>query len=1007
MPKITETPALNKEANDSEGFSEKAEIPRKTRKAAAKVKPGKNGHLVIAAMGASAGGLQAIEAFFSHMPADSGIGFVVISHQKPDTQSMLPELMKKHTRMPVEIARDGMEVKPDRIYINPPGKDMGILEGRLQILDTTGDVPHLPVNYFFRSLAMDRGENAAGIILSGMGTDGTLGLQAIKAELGLIMVQDPETARYDGMPGSALETGLADFVLAPEEMPEKLLHYIDHSRLTIKAGPPAVSGGGTDKVLMLLRSATTHDFTGYKKSTINRRILRRMNLHAITEIDHYVQFTQQNPQELQTLFKELLIGVTSFFRDPEAFEALKENALLAGLKEIQDGQGFRAWVPGCATGEEAYSIAILVAECMTELRKRFEIQIFATDIDENAIAKARTGVYPAGISADVGKRRLDRFFTQEEQNYRVRKEIREMVIFAPQSVIRHPPFTRLDLLSCRNLLIYLGGKLQKKLIPLFHYALKPDGVLFLGSSEGTGTFDDLFSPVDHKWKIYRRRPSAYTVHPLAEFPLAGRTSMEEELPALRTPAQDVVKRFEKYLLRSATPPIVITDEKGDIVYIHGRTGSYLEPSPGAGKRNNIMEMAREGLRLFLPSMIHKALSREHGIQKKMLKIKTNGEHKLVRVTVQPMDGEEGIQGLLAVIFEDAFEPEPAEKADGSPEPGDLRVTELERQLRDTRENLQTTIEELETANEELRATNEEYQSTNEELQSANEEMETSREELQSLNEELMSVNNELKDKIEESSRAYGDLQNLLNGLNIPTLFLDNQLRIRRFSSYIDRIVKVRDTDVGRPVADLAFNLQYGEMQRDARKVLETLMHIEKEVETTDGHWYLMRILPFRANKDTLEGVVVTFVDIDDLKETGEKLKAARQDLLYLDNIVSTLREPFLVLDENLKVVSANRAFYETFRVTPRETQARHIYDLGNRQWDIPRLRTLLEQILPEKSVLHDFLVEHDFHDIGRKKMMLNARRISSQTTAAEQILLAFEEVTEKSACADGEQGKKS
>jgi two-component system CheB/CheR fusion protein len=768
-------PAKKKDSGPGKKQEETMPVKKKTSKpgtkatktapgkktAVAKKSPAHKRDFPIVGIGSSAGGLEALEKFFQKMPPDTGMSFVVVTHLDPTHTSLMPSLLQKHTEMKVVQVEDGMKVAPNQVYVIPPDKDMGIVKGRLQLIQPqvqTG--PRAPINHFLRHLAQEKREMAFCILLSGMGSDGTLGLKAIKAELGMVMVQDPETAKYDGMPRSAIATGLADYILPPDKMHESLLEYAKRMIYPGHPKPPSIEtvpGKTLQKIHMVLRSGTGHDFSSYKENTIIRRIQRRMNVHHLDTTTDYLSFLQQNPQEVSALFKEFLIGVTSFFRDPEAFEVLKERALMEILKVKPYNSQVRMWVPGCATGEEAYSIAILLMECMQALKQDLSVQIFATDIDNDAVEKARIGRYPGDISADVGQERLRRFFDREDDFYRISPRIRDMLIFAPQSVIKDPPFTKLDLICCRNLLIYLDSELQKKLMPLFHHTLNHDGILFLGSSETIGGFADLFSPVDTKWKIYRRKPVSSSVQKLIEFPLTPHLKAERgQAPKANGP--DLPRLVERQILEHHTPAAVVVDHKGDLAYIHGRTGKYLEPTPGTIRTNNILEMARSGLKLQLPTMLRNAVTKREEVVRHEVTIKQNGQHLRVNVTVRPMLDPEA-QGLFVVLFEDVavnMQDETVEKRPKAARVSGMRIEELEKELNYTKESLRTTIEELETSNEELKSTNEEYQSTNEELQSSNEELNSSKEELQSLNEELDTVNSELQDKNNELTRNCDD-----------------------------------------------------------------------------------------------------------------------------------------------------------------------------------------------------------------------------------------------------------
>jgi two-component system CheB/CheR fusion protein len=858
----------------------------------------------------------------------------------------------------------------------------------------------MPIDFFFRSLAEDHGEKAICIILSGTGSDGTLGLRAITGAGGMSMVQDPASAKYDGMPESAINTGLADYILPADKMPEQLIAYVAHFHpaVTRRAHAlPEKTPGAMQKIFMLLRSKTGHDFSLYKKNTIHRRIEKRMSVHHFEDASQYVRYLQDHPDEVKMLFKELLIGVTNFFRDAEAFEILKKKILPKMLSGKPENYELRVWTPGCATGEEVYSTAMVIREYMDELKHDFKVQIFGTDIDDDAIARARAGLYPGNIGLDVNPQRLKRFFLREENGYRIKKDIREDVIFAIQNVIKDPPFTRLDLISCRNLMIYLEPELQNKLLPVFHYSLKPGGVLFLGPSEGIGGFSDIFPTIDKKWKFYQRKESkssvdVFTLPALpeayeqdgAEKPGEVRRIREMRIPALA----------QRILLANFAPPSVIVNMKGDIIYIHGQIGKYLEPPPGQ-PTVNVLEMARKGLRMELRSALQKAVANNREVALRDLKVITDGGIQPVNLTVKPIrEGEKG-EGLYLVTFDDVPPVRKAapERSKGKSVRESKHVTELEQDLRYTRESLQATIEELQASNEELKSTNEEMQSTNEELQSTNEELETSKEELQSINEELITVNAELQIKIEQLSRAEGDMKNLLDSINVGSIFLDRELKIKRFTTEITNVINLIVSDIGRPLGHIVTNLEDVDLVADAGNALETLRWSEKELLSKDGKYYLMRTIPYRSMENVIDGVVITFTEITRLKKQAEELKklaATEAALSYTEAIVGTVREPLVVLDAELHVVSANRAFYKYFRVTAGEVEGRFLYELGGRQWDIPALRKLLEDILTHDEFFENFEVELDFEKIGKKRFLLNARRISHEGIPRPLILLAID-----------------
>ena len=954
------------------------------------------GFLVVG-IGASAGGLEAMEEFFQHMPPSSGMAFVVVSHQHAGHVSLLPGLLSKCTAMPVAEAVDGMVVEPNRVYLAPGGTNLAILHGRLQLMEPAPQerVP-LPIDYFFRSLAEDRKRGAVGIILSGTGTDGTLGLRAIKAESGMTMAQDPQAAKYQGMPRSAIAAGVVDVVRPAGQMSEPVLAY---ARTLTKPGlllPEQDADQTLQKIFLLLRDRTGNDFAVYKANTIQRRIERRMNVHQIENLKQYLRFVLTNPHELDALFQELLIGVTSFFRDQPAFDVLAEKGLPLLVEGKPEGATLRVWVAGCSTGEEAYSLAILIHEYLLQKKLRLKVQIFASDLDSRAIETARTGLYPIGIAGDIAHDRLQRFFTQEDSNYRVKKEIRDLVVFATHNILTDAPFTKLDLLSCRNLLIYLDAEAQQKLFPLFHYALKPNGILFLGSSETIGGFERLYSVIDRKWKLFRRTEEPGTFPRLERFPGGLMKEMAEarahlDLSPGTTRPASIPDLIQQLLVARFAPAAVVVNERGEVVYIHGHTGAYLQPPPGP-PTTHLAEMAREGLEHDLATALHQALGREDEVVRRGVRVKANGDFIVVNLTVRKIAEPESLRGLFLVTFETV----PVEKA-ATGKGGRVRAAAaskseesgIKRELEFTRQRLQRTIEELQASNEELKSANEELQSTNEELQSTNEELETAKEELQSLNEELITVNSELQGKLDALADAHDDMQNLLNSTEVASIFLDNELRIKRFTSEAKRVSNLIAIDVGRPLSDIVSKLTYERLLEDAQDVLRTLVIKEREVQAADGSWFFMRILPYRTAKNTIDGLVLTFLDITKIKEAERVVEAARG---VAASIVETVREPLLVLDGQLRVLSANESFYRTFQATPREVEQQLLYHLCDGAWNIPELRSMLEEILPKRTSFQDFVVEKTFPRIGRKVLALNGRRLEQGASQPGRILLAMEEM---------------
>ena len=907
----------------------------------------------IVGIGASAGGLAAFEAFFSGMPADiePGMAFVVVQHLAPDHSSILTELMQRHTRMKVYEVEDGMRVQKNCVYIIPPNRDMAFLNGTLQLMEPTEPRGHrLPIDILFRSLAQDQRQRAIGIVLSGTGSDGTLGVRAIKAEGGVVMAQIPDSCEFDGMPRSAIATGVIDYELPPAEMPDQLIAYVKHAfgRKTPLGDLSApLADNALKKIFILLRSQTSHDFSQYKPSTICRRIERRMAVHQIDTAEAYVRYLQQTPVEVEALFRDLLIGVTHFFRDTEAFAVLEDQVIPKLFEGKPPGATVRAWSTGCSTGEEAYSIAILLFEQSEKLKQSFKLQLFASDIDSRAIEAARAGVYPISATTHMSPERLARFFTAEPDGsaYRIHKNIRDMLIFSEHDVIKDPPFSKLDLIICRNLLIYLNSDLQKKLITLFHYSLQAQGILFLGSSETIGELGDLFNVLDRKSKIYQRKE---------DFQGARRATLGRFLPptmykdndqALFTgkiphPVKLSLRELtEQAFLQQLAPVGALVNSHGDILYLHGRAGMYLEPAMGDAGINNILKMARDGLQRDLTTALHKAASSKDRVQCQNIRVKTNGHHSLVNFSVSPVASAPAgalDSPLFLVILEVASEPLtqinavpalPAAAQVGSHD-GDAnaKIAELSAELQAKEEYLHAANEELETSNEELKSSNEEMQSVNEELQSTNEELETSKEEMQSINEELATVNTELQTKVTDFSRANNDMNNLLAGSGIGTIFVDFNLRILRFTPAATGMINLIQSDVGRPVSHIVSNLVgYDRLVADVQEVLNTLIPKEIDVQTPEPKNYTMRILPYRTLDNVIEGAVITFVDITEIVRTREALHKANE-LLRLAVVVRDAHDAITVQDLEGRIIAWNPGATRMYGWTELEALSMNVRD---------------------------------------------------------------------------------
>ncbi len=836
----------------------------------------------IVGIGASAGGLEALEQFISNVPANSGMAYVVIQHLDPTQKGMLPELLQRITGMKVLQVKDRTAVKPDHVYVIPPNRSMSILKGTLHLFEPMESRGlRLPVDFFLRSLADDRNELSIGVILSGMGSDGSIGLRAIKEKNGIVMVQEPSSAKYDSMPRNAIDSVLADIIAPANLLPARLIQFLEQIPVVRSGLDTEVKDQSSlEKIIILLRTHTGNDFSLYKKNTVYRRIERRMSVHKIDRISSYVHFLQENPKEANILFKELMIGVTNFFRDPAVWDKLKTTIIPDYISNLPEGSIVRAWVPGCSTGEEAYSLAIVFREAIEKFNHpgRITLQVFASDLDNEAVGIARKGIFPSNIAADISADRLNRFFSATDDGYRVCTEIREMIVFAHHNIIMHPPFTKIDILSCRNLLIYMDPLLQRKLLGMFYYSINPDGIMVLGSSETLGTQSHLFTPVDSKLKIYKRSQTSL-VPDLYDFPSSfsrnKQVNIENSPPA--KPVSNIQTLADQLLLKHFSPTGVLVNDNGDILYTSGRTGKYLEPA--VGKANlNIFAMLREGLREEFPVAFRKAIMKKEAVVLNNIRVGTNGDSHTINVNIQWIDKPEALSGTVMIIFTDVPETETTRLLAGKGKKllSSIRQSELEKELQHTREEMQSTLEEMQTSQEELKSSNEELQSTNEELQSTNEELTTSKEEMQSLNEELQTVNAELQSKVDEFSRVNNDMKNLLNSTDIATLFLDKELNIRRFTNQATRIFKLIKSDIGRPFTDQVSALVYPELASDATEVLRTLVFIQKQIPTKDGRWFFIRIMPYRTLDDRIEGLVITFINITDLKQTEVKLHETEQ-----------------------------------------------------------------------------------------------------------------------------------
>jgi two-component system, chemotaxis family, CheB/CheR fusion protein len=832
----------------------------------------------IVGIGASAGGLVALEQFLGQIPRHSGMAYIVVQHLDPTQKALLPELLQRVTAMSVREAEQGMRIEPDCVYVIPPNAELSVIGDTLRLAAPAEPRGlRLPINVLFSSLAGAQGERAIAAILSGMGSDGTLGLQAIKAVGGLTAAQKPETAQFDSMPRSAIDAGCADIVAPPAELPARILAYVTRlpdAGMIAEEASPAAPSGTLQNIVALLQQRSGHDFSLYKASTLHRRIERRLMIHKIATLAEYAEILEHHPQEADLLFKELLIGVTRFFRDPAVWQYLEETALPELLARRATQESLRAWVVGCSTGEEAYSLAMALSDSIhrTPGHRDVSVQIFASDLASDAIATARRGRYPLSIRNDVSPEKLARYFNAHETYFEIKQNLRDMVLFAQHDVVLDPPFTKLDLIACRNLLIYFDPMLQRRLVPLFHYSLRPGGLLLLGSSETVGRLTNLFAPIESKLRLYLRQDDVSLSGPdfmLRSFPPLSKTSKEYTVPPPNAPTQltdSLQSVADQVLLQVYAPAAVVLNRDGDIVYISGRTGKYLEPA--AGKANwNFHAMLRDGLRGPLNEAVTQAAGQSEPLQLHGLQLPVPGGVQLLDVTVQAFHEPASLHGMTMVIFRDvAIAPTGKHKAKGAVD------TAHAVELQVYRDEIQTLREETRASREELQSANEELQSTNEELQSANEELTTSKEEMQSMNEELQTINAELQTKLDDLALAQSDMQNLLNSIEIAILFLDRDLNVRRYTERAAKIISLRESDVGRPLSDLASSLQYPSLHEDALETLRTLAFSEKQIQTDDARWFSVRIMPYRRLDNLIDGVVITLVDITATKQLESRLR---------------------------------------------------------------------------------------------------------------------------------------
>lgn len=932
----------------------------------------------IIGMGGSAGSFHAFENFFMHMPVKSGMAFVIIMHLDKSHVVDVATVLQPVTSMAIREAYDGVSVEPDHIYIIPPGKDMGIHNGQLLLMEVSRfKGAHMSIDYFLQSLAEDQQGNAVGIIFSGMGSDGETGIRMIKEKLGLVMVQDPQTAEYDSMPSTSIKTNMVDYVLAAEDMPVKLIQYLNHPAIREPQPESDFTMNQTNhthlqKILMLLRSNTGHDFTLYKKSTIVRRIERRIAFHQLNDYIDYINYLRENPGEILLLFNELLIGVTKFFRDRDAFESLK-NKLYPILAQKPEGDPIRIWIAGCSTGEEAYSIAMLVIEFLDTIKvnKAPKLQIFATDLDPRAIEHARSASYFSNITSEISPERLARFFIKVNEGYVVKKEVREMIVFAQHNLIKDAPFTRLDLLCCRNVLIYLTSELQKKIIPVFHYSLAASGLLFLGPAESVGTFSDSFASLDHKWKILQKKEGTAALGNMLDFPFhvanQPNKSMKIHMP-VKNIKSPMAETFHKILLENFTPTSLLLNERGDILYINGQTSRFMQINSGEAIFN-IHRLAKEELRYAVGNALHQAWEKKDKVEVPEIKVKDGEKTYVIGFRVDYIV-EVPLQDMLLITFNDygPVKKRRTGKGKNTDPSGQGAVEELEKELIYTKQQLHSTIEQMETSLEELKSTNEELQSTNEELQSTNEEALTTKEEMQSLNEELMTINLQYQNKAEELTLLNNDMKNLLDNTEIGTIFLDNQLNILRFTPQVTRLFNVIPGDVGRSITHIVSNFEYPFLEDAIKEVIEKLVGKELEVSTKKDEWYNLRIMPYRTMDNFISGAVVTFTKITPVKAMENKLTSLMD---YAKNMVNLSPDAALILDKDRKVLVANTAFLVQFKLKEEDIIGEPLMEIIHNKWKTNKLDDLFSA-----SNAEGLYIQQEFQGLGPRSFFVKNQDLS-------------------------------
>ena len=968
-------------------------MKRKPNKAASKVdsEPSRSKEkkiIAVVGVGASAGGLEAFSELLRNLPSKTGMAFILIQHLDPHHPSQLVQILTRETSLTVKEATDEEILRPNQIYVIPPNREMTMKEGTLRLwARSEARGRHMPIDRFFSSMAEERGSEAIGIVLSGTASDGTRGLNAIKEKGGITIAQDERSARYSSMPGSAISSGNVDLVLTPRAIADELARISGHPYIN-KQSEPKPSKDGRNKILTLLLSATGVDFTHYRQTTLLRRIQRRMILNRSEDFDAYVDLLQKSPSELEALHQDVLIHVTSFFREPEVFDDLRENVFPELTKDRNRTEPIRIWLPGSSTGEEVYSVAISLFEFLENLPLRPSIQIFGTDVSQWVVEKARSALFGEAIEAEVSPDRLRSFFTKIDRGYQINKPIRDMCVFARQDVTKDPPFSKMDLISCRNVMIYFEPELQHRLIPLFHYALKSTGYLLLGSAENIGRYSDLFEVVSPKSKLFRKRPGSGHSPLNRRLPLISLVPTSESAKKeIQEGGRELTRKADKSLMDRFCPPAVVVDQNLAILQFRGLVTPYLQPATGRASLN-LFSMTLPALEFDLRSLINRAKSGEGVVRRDGLQIEVAGVSQNLSLEVIPVSEADSAIFIIAFL---AMPPAPRATLPEDPDDAQRqRIAELEDELVQTKEQVQSVIDEREVANEELRSANEEIQSSNEELQSTNEELETAKEELQSTNEELTTLNEELRHTNLELGEVNNDLLNLLRSVNIPVVMVGRDLRIRRFTPAAHKTLKLIPSDIGRLITDLQPDVQIPHLENQLREVIDSLVPKEIELQDKMGRWHSLLMRPYETLDNKISGAILILFDIE---ENKRRLLAKQQTVDFANALLETVRGASLLLDRNLRIKRATTSFYRLFQTSPEKTEGQLFYKIGDGEWDTPNLRSLLEEVLPKNLHVQDFELWQTLPNIGRRKLLLNATRTAELVDSDYLIILSIEDVT--------------